>query len=234
MSDVVVWLETTGCNSCCRNDNSKFWCIVAWSGLMSEKIHLGEKHLRSVDPTLAELIPRYGPCSLMDSPRGHFHTLVWAIINQQLSVKAARTIERRVLDHLKTGDLQADHFHRVREQSLRGCGLSAAKVRYIRSLVSRVRSGQLKLEELDRLQDDEVAKILMDLPGIGRWTVDMLLMFSLGRMDVFPVGDLALRKSIRNHYRLDENVDIDVYHQIAEPWRPYRTIASWYYWAAVD
>lgn len=235
MPAVDVWLETPGGDRGSRDGDCQLWRIVGWHGLVIEqKIRRGEKHLRSVDPTLAELIPKYGPCSLTDSPRNHFHTLVWAIINQQLSVKAAQTIEQRVLDRLKTSSLEAQHFHRVQERSLRSCGLSGAKVRYIRSLVSEVRSGRLELEMLEHMPDDEVAQKLMALPGIGRWTVDMILMFSLGRLDVFPIGDLALRKSIRCHYRLDESAGIDAYRQMADAWRPYRTVASWYLWAAVD
>jgi DNA-3-methyladenine glycosylase II len=99
---------------------------------------------------------------------------------------------------------------------------------------SRVRRGVLDLEQLDALDDEQVAERLMGLPGVGRWTADMLLMFSLGRMDILPIGDLALRKSIRMHYRLPEDADADIYLEVAERWRPYRTVASWYCWAAVD
>jgi len=87
---------------------------------------------------------------------------------------------------------------------------------------------------LEQLEDEVVSEQLMALPGVGRWTADMLLMFSLGRLDILPIGDLALRKSIRMHYDLPEHAGQEVYLKIAENWRPYRTVASWYYWAAVD
>ncbi|MGB5534687.1 MAG: DNA-3-methyladenine glycosylase [Thiogranum sp.] len=201
---------------------------------MSSRIRKAERHLKSVDPTLAEVMLRYGPCTLMLDPRPHFHTLVWAIINQQLSVKAAQAIEARLQARLDAGIFQPGHFHRVHARTLRSCGLSGAKIRYIREIARRLRAGELDLKQLETLDDEQAAELLMDLPGVGRWTADMLLMFSLGRMDVLPVGDLALRKSIRLHYRLPVDVGHEVYLKLAEAWRPYRTIASWYYWAAVD
>ncbi|MGB5405940.1 MAG: hypothetical protein WBN43_04000 [Thiogranum sp.] len=201
---------------------------------MSSRIRKAERHLKSVDPTLAEVMLRYGPCTLMLDPRPHFHTLVWAIINQQLSVKAAQAIEARLQARLDAGIFQPGHFHRVHARTLRSCGLSGAKIRYIREIARRLRACELDLKQLETLDDEQAAELLMDLPGVGRWTADMLLMFSLGRMDVLPVGDLALRKSIRLHYRLSVDAGHEVYLKLAEAWRPYRTIASWYYWAAVD
>ena len=201
---------------------------------MNNRIRKAERHLKSVDPTLADVMQHHGPCTLMLDPRPHFHTLVWAIINQQLSVKAAQTIEARLQARLDTGIFQPGHFHRVHAHTLRSCGLSGAKIRYIREIVRRLRAGELDLEQLETLDDERASALLMDLPGVGRWTADMLLMFSLGRMDVLPIGDLALRKSIRLHYRLSADAGHEVYLELAEAWRPYRTIASWYYWAAVD
>ena len=201
---------------------------------MKERISKAERYLRAADPTLARVIERHGPCTLMVDPRPHFHTLVWAIINQQLSVKAAKTIEERLQARLRAELFEPEHFHRVHTRTLRSCGLSGAKIRYIREIARRSRAGELVLEQLDSLDDDEVSDLLMALPGVGQWTADMLLMFSLGRMDVLPIGDLALRKSIRMHYQLPLEAGREVYLQLAETWRPYRTIASWYYWAAVD
>ena len=198
--------------------------------------HIGkaERYLKRADPVLADVIGRHGPCTLMQKPGSHFHTLVWAIVNQQLSVRAAQTIESRLLDRFASSEFQPQHFRRVRQQTLRKCGLSGQKIRYIREISRRIDTGELDLEQLEILEDDQAAEMLMALPGIGRWTADMLLMFSLGRLDVLPVGDLALRKSIRVHYGLAEDAGHDVYLQVAECWRPYRTIASWYFLAAVD
>jgi len=201
---------------------------------INNHIQVGERCLRRADPILAELIRRHGPCTLMLDPKPHFHTLVWAIVNQQLSVKAAQTIEQRLLARLKTDTVEPAHLYRVREQTLRQCGLSGAKARYIREAARRVRAGELDLDALENLDDTTASEQLMALPGVGRWTADMLLMFSLGHLDVLPIGDLALRKSIQKHYRLAETDGAEACLAVAEAWRPYRSIASWYYWAAVD
>jgi DNA-3-methyladenine glycosylase II len=190
---------------------------------VNSRIRKAERHLKRVDPTLADVMQRHGPCTLMLDPRPHFHTLVWAIINQQLSVKAAQAIEARLQVRLDTGIFQPGHFYRVHAHTLRSCGLSAAKIRYVREIVRRLRAGELDLQQLEILDDEHASELLMDLP-----------VFSMGRMDVLPVGDLALRKSIRLHYRLPVDAGHEVYRELAEIWRPYRSIASWYYWAAVD
>ncbi|VAW78685.1 DNA-3-methyladenine glycosylase II [hydrothermal vent metagenome] len=201
---------------------------------MKKALRRAECYLAKADPVLARMIEQHGPCTLERDPHPRFHTLVWAIVNQQLSVKAARSIEGKLLKHFGSDVFHPEHFYRVRETTLRRCGLSGAKIRYIREIARRVRQEELDLHCLDTLDDERVAEILMDLPGIGQWTAEMLLMFSLGRMDVLPVGDLALRKSMRAHWGLDEDVPHDEYLVLAEAWRPYRTVASWYIWAAVD
>jgi DNA-3-methyladenine glycosylase II len=183
---------------------------------------------------MARLISRHGPCRLMQAPKPHFHTLVWAIINQQLSVKAARSIERRLLARLRTEIIEPRHFARIHDRSLRDCGLSAAKVRYIREASRKIRAGELDLDALETSDDQTAAEQLMQLPGVGRWTADMLLMFSLGHLDILPLGDLALRKSMRLLHDLAETAAVEDYLQLAECWRPYRSVASWYLWAAVD
>lgn len=198
------------------------------------RITEGERYLGKADHRLAALIKAHGPCTLMQDPSPHFHTLVWAIINQQLSVKAAKTIELRLLDCLDTDIVEPAHLHGVRESSLRACGLSSAKIRYIREAARRVRAGRLDLDALENLDDEAASAALMALPGVGRWTADMLLMFSLGHLDVLPLGDLALRKSLQSLYKLDENAMPEAGERVAERWRPYRSVASWYLWAAVD
>lgn len=201
---------------------------------MSRQIRAAERHLARVDPVLARLIDAHGPCTLMRDARPQFHTLIWAVINQQLSVRAAKSIEARLLQRLGAEHFLPEHLNKLRECELRGCGLSAAKVRCIREISSRVQCGRLDLEQLEKLDDQQAAQRLVELPGIGQWTADMLLMFALGRLDVLPIGDLALRRSIKLHYGLADDARDVAYLEIARPWRPYRTVASWYYWAAVD
>jgi DNA-3-methyladenine glycosylase II len=201
---------------------------------LTDRIRNAERHLRRAEPVLAGLIDRHGPCTLMRDPMPHFHTLVWAIVNQQLSVKAAQSILQKLQQRLRAEIIQPDHLPRVRDTSLRKCGLSAAKIRYIREAGRRVRAGELDLDALESVDDETASAILMDLPGVGRWTADMLLMFSLGHLDILPLGDLALRKSIRLHHGISEAADVGDYLDVADHWRPYRSVASWYYWAAVD
>jgi DNA-3-methyladenine glycosylase II len=201
---------------------------------MSRQMRAAERHLARADQVLARLIDEHGPCTLLHDPRSHFHTLVWAIINQQLSVKAARSIEARLQERLGVLQFEPQHLYRPREATLRRCGLSGAKVRYIREISRRMLSGSLDLQCLEDMDDQQAAQALMRLPGIGQWTADMVLMFSLRRLDVLPIGDLALRRSIRIHHKLPEGARDALFLGVAEPWRPYRTVASWYYWAAVD
>jgi len=205
---------------------------------MQQKIRKAENILRRSDPVMARLIERHGPCtlfaadSLIRMPR--FHVLVWAIINQQLSVRAARSIELKLLA-LHPGDcFDRRRISRLDDSLLAGCGLSRQKIRYLRSLCDAVESGLLSLAGLDRMENTAIADLLLKLPGIGPWTVDMFLMFSLGRLDVLPLGDLALRNAFALHYPLPLRPVVDDYHAIADAWRPYRSVSSWYLWAAVD
>jgi len=205
---------------------------------MQKALRTAENALQMSDPVIARLIEHHGPCtlysenSLIHKPR--FHVLVWAIINQQLSVASARSIETRL-----SGLMQSDHFdldaiRQLDDPQLASCGLSRQKIRYIRTLCNAVGDGEIELHRLSRLDEQQVYAALSTLPGIGPWTVDMFLMFSLGRLDVLPLGDLALRKSIEHHYDLPAKPSIRDYHVIADRWRPYRTVSSWYLWAAVD
>lgn len=190
------------------------------------------------DPVIAALIEQYGPCrlyaanSLIHKP--HFHVLTWAIINQQLSVASARSIENKLCMALASQTFELDSLRDLNHKQLATCGLSKQKIRYLRALCDAVDSGNLNLELLASMENQAIADILSALPGIGPWTVDMFLMFSLGRLDVLPLGDLALRKSIEHHYQLPPNPTLQDYHVVADRWRPYRTVSSWYLWAAVD
>ena len=194
--------------------------------------------LQGSDPVMAALIERHGPCTLFAENslvhRPHFHVLAWAIINQQLSVASAASIERKLMTLLQCEVFEPDAVCRLKDQRLTACGLSRQKIRYLRALCDAVRGGEIKLETMADMDNETVAEVLTALPGIGPWTVDMFLMFSLGRLDVLPLGDLALRKSIEHHYALPARPAIEDYHAVADAWRPYRTISSWYLWAAID
>jgi DNA-3-methyladenine glycosylase II len=201
-------------------------------------IKQAELHLSQCDKTLAGLIDRFGPCRLYDSNalihKPAFHALVWAIINQQLSVAAARSIECKLITLHRGDTFRQATIDRLNDDQLNACGLSRQKIRYLRTLCHAVHSRQLKLNQLEELDDKKVAEILISLPGIGPWTIDMFLMFALARLDVLPLGDLALRKAIISIYDIDINNNLIRFEQISQRWKPYRTVASWYLWCSID
>ena len=205
---------------------------------MQKTLRTAEIELQMSDPVIARLIEQHGPCTLFSKNslihKPHFHVLVWAIINQQLSVASARSIEDKLADQLKSETFALDPIQVLDDQHLAACGISRQKIRYIRTLCDAISSGEIDLKKIKKMDNERVFDTLSALSGIGPWTVDMFLMFSLGRLDVLPLGDLALRKSIEHHYELPNNPAIQDYHAIADRWRPYRTVSSWYLWAAVD
>jgi DNA-3-methyladenine glycosylase II len=197
------------------------------------------EHLRTADPTLRELIDGLGPDGLGDPRRGlnpadHYGALVRSIVGQQLSTKAARAIYTRLTDRFggrppTPAEILADDPDALRAAA----GLSRAKVSFLRSLAEHVVEGSLDLEHLGQLSDDEVAAELVAVKGLGPWSADMFLMFQLQRPDILPVGDLGIRNAIKLHYGLDELPSPAEMEQIAEPWRPHRTLASLYLWRSL-
>jgi DNA-3-methyladenine glycosylase II len=184
------------------------------------------------DPILGAAIKRIGNCGMAARQRhDHLTALVGAIVGQQLSTKAASTIFQRVqaLVPPERG-LTAVGLDGLDDSALRGAGLSRQKVGYLRDLCARVIDGRLRLDELDALPDEAVIERLVAVKGFGRWTAEMFLMFRLHRPDVLPVGDLGIVKAIRKLYRLRMVPTPKRMLSIGEPWRPYRSVASWYLW----
>ncbi len=201
-------------------------------------IKQAERHLCANDAVMAQLIEQHGPCAMFDDNallhKTPFHVMVWAIINQQLSVASARGIEQRLLAWHRGDTFVRRTIEQLSDATLAKCGLSRQKIRYLRALCQAVSTRQLQLASLRRKSNEEVAESLITLPGVGPWTIDMFLMFSLARLDVLPLGDLALRKSISLHYDIDSTRYNNKLAAISRHWRPYRTIASWYLWCAID
>ena len=191
-------------------------------------------HLRKTDSVMAKIIEQCDPVTLGKSKPPHYHALVSAIINQQLSVKAGRTIEKRLLDKHGGRFFTAEKILELKFITIRECGLSKNKVRYICTLAKAITDGELNFRKLVRKNDEEIRDELIRYPGIGQWSVDMFLMFCLRRLDIFPVGDLAIRRSMQQYYQLNDGVKHDKYIEIAEAWRPYRSIASFYLWKMSD
>lgn len=189
-----------------------------------------------VDPVLGTVVRAVGPCRLRERRRSdHLTALVSAIVNQQLSTRAAATIFGRLLALFPDGEIpDAAAIAGLDDASLRGAGLSRQKVGYLRDLCARIGDGRLRLDELDVLPDEVVAERLTAVRGFGPWTAHMFLMFRLHRPDVLPVGDLGIVTAVQRLYRLGKRPDPQRLAKIGEPWRPYRTVASWYLWRSLE
>jgi DNA-3-methyladenine glycosylase II len=186
-----------------------------------------ERHLRQSCRIMARLIAQHGPCPLADREFRPFQTLANSIISQQLSAKAADTIERRVLA-IVPGFTPAG-FLAVPTEALRAAGLSAAKARYIGELAQRVSDGRLNLEGMQQTPDADVIAALVELPGIGQWTAEMFLIFGLRRPDVLSLGDAGLQRSARLLFGDDAKLE-----HVGQSWRPFCSVASWYLWRHLD
>lgn len=196
-------------------------------------------HLRDADPVLAALIESVG--ALPDAREGrpdrddHYGALVRSITGQQLSVLAARSIYARLTARFggrppTPGEILADDPEELRAAA----GLSRAKVGYLRSLAEHVLSGELELARLDELPDEQVIAELVAVKGLGAWTAHMFLMFHLERPDVLPVGDLGIRRAMERAYGLPALPAPAPMEQIAQPWRPHRTLACRYLWRSLQ
>ena len=194
-------------------------------------IQEAERHLSQSDAIMAQLVATHGACSFAHRTDEPFSTLVRSIISQQLSAKVANTIESRITA-LVPAPFDPERMLAVPIETLREAGLSSRKATYIHALAERLLSGRLDFDELVALSDEAVITALTDLPGIGRWTAEMFLIFGLKRMDVLALGDSGLCRSARMLYP-DVQQD-SILEAVSEPWRPYRSVASWYLWKHLD
>jgi DNA-3-methyladenine glycosylase II len=199
------------------------------------------KQLAASDPTMAALMARIGKIDLAtrlarrkeERPNDAYGALLRAIVGQQLSTKAARTIYGRVLDLFDGSTPSPEQLLEAEESDLRGAGLSGRKVEYVRDLASHVIDGELELERLDQLDDEEVIEEIVAVRGLGVWTAEMFLMFHLERPDVLSGGDLGIRKAVQIEYGLKEMPPPAKVLEIGEPWRPHRSLASLYLWESL-
>jgi DNA-3-methyladenine glycosylase II len=184
------------------------------------------------------LVERLGPLSLRSArrpgrPTDAYGTLVRAIVGQQLSTRAADTIYGRVVGLFGGEAPPPPALIAADPDDLRAAGLSRAKVAYLRDLAERVEDGDLDLDRLSQLSDEQVSEQLTAVKGIGQWSADMFLIFHLGRPDVLAVGDLGIRHAVELAYGLPERPDAKRVTVIAEPWRPYRSLACLYLWTSL-
>jgi DNA-3-methyladenine glycosylase II len=190
-------------------------------------------HLRRADPVLDRLIGSFGLVT-RELDRPPFYALLAAIVGQQISVKAAAAIMGRLLALFPAGHaVDAATLASVPYEQLRAAGLSNAKAQYVHDLAEKVSTGMVDLGRLPLLPDEQVIETLVQVKGIGRWTAEMFLIFSLARLDVLPVDDLGLRASIQRNYDLEQLPKAAQIRALAEPWQPYRTIATLYFWESL-
>lgn len=192
-------------------------------------------HLRRVDPKFGAVIDAVGGCRYAPREEGtHFGALVRSIVYQQLSGKAAGTIHGRLRALYDDRDPTPAELLATPEATLRGVGLSRQKMSYLLDLAARVERGELPLDAVHELGDDELTTALVQVKGIGRWTAQMFLMFRLGRADVLPDLDLGIQKGLQRAYGLRKMPTPKDVLRHGEKWAPYRTIASWYLWRLLD
>lgn len=199
------------------------------------------KALAASDPTMAALIERIGPIDIAtrlsrrkeERPVDAYGALLRAIVGQQLSTKAARTIYLRVVDLFGGTTPSPEQLLEASEEDLRACGLSGRKTEYVRDLASHVLSGELELDRLEELGDEEVIEEIVAVRGLGQWTAEMFLLFHLERPDILSGGDLGIRKAIQVEYGLEEMPPPKRVIEIGEPWRPHRSLASLYLWESL-
>ena len=204
---------------------------------LSFDLRVAEAHIRTADPKLAAVIDLHGPCRIdPDGLMSPFAALVRSIAYQQLTGKAASTIHGRVLTlyrprrHPRPEDVLA-----TADDRLRGAGLSRAKILAVKDLAAKTLDGTVPtLARLKRLDDEEIVERLSSVRGVGRWTVEMLLIFRLGRPDVLPATDYGVRKGFQRTFRTRGLPSPAQVLKRGERWRPYRSIASWYLWRSLE
>ncbi len=186
-------------------------------------------HLKNADSKLAPVISRVGPFTLRPHS-DRFGMLVRSIISQQVSTKAAQAIRKKLEGFMLPEPISAESLSRKTAEELRTVGLSGQKASYLLDLSAHVLDERLVLNTIGRKSDAEIIEVLTAVKGIGEWTAQMFLIFALGRMDVFPHADFGLRSALRILHELEDLPDKTTSLRLAEPWRPYASVATWYCW----
>jgi DNA-3-methyladenine glycosylase II len=191
------------------------------------------QYLCKVDSNLEGIIKIVGKYSI-NIRNDPFQSLVESIIYQQLAGKAANAIYNRFINYYNNKQITPTLILNSPNDNLKKVGLSNRKIDYLKDLALHVYDGRINLEELPKMNDEEIINKLVNVKGIGRWTSEMFLIFSLGRQDILPVTDLGVRKAIQKVYSLSELPKPNIMIEIAKPWRPYRSIATWYLWKSLS
>jgi DNA-3-methyladenine glycosylase II len=200
-----------------------------------EILRTAEAHLRRRDKKLARVIDAHGPCTIGGKRIDPFHVLCSSIISQQLSSRAADTIQARVALAAKAGKrFRPLHFMGLSPEALRACGLSNAKAKWLKAVAEVHHADAAYFRKLGKLDDEAAIETLDALPGIGRWTAEMFLIFAMDRLDIFSLGDAGLRRGLNLIHNRGEKLDDEASLAITARWAPYRSIGSWYLWRMAD
>ena len=208
----------------------------------AQQIKTARLHLQKSDPVMRKLLKQLGPFTARAS-LDRLGALVDSILSQQISTAAAETIKGRFRAAYQQRATEMGYSIRQTRwevlvsfdrAALHTLGVSPQKAGYLIDLAEKVSRGVVDLPRINRLSDEDVVHQLIQVKGIGRWTAQMFLIFSLARMDILPTDDLGLRKAIGQQYSMDEMPTVECIHQIANPWRPYTTVATWYLWRSLE
>jgi DNA-3-methyladenine glycosylase II len=192
----------------------------------------GQRYLSRVDPVLKKIIKKVGPCTLKRR-KDYFVVLCKSIFSQQISVKVAAVLFHRFRNQFpmrRPTPARVIELFTKPEETINRVGLSRQKQAYILDLARHFESGKLRTSRFAKMSDEEIIEALVEVKGIGRWTAEMFLMMVLNRPDVYPVDDLGLRKNIQRAYGLKETPKAAELIAMGEKWRPYRSLATWYFW----
>lgn len=184
------------------------------------------------DPVMSGIIKRVGPCELRPTKQ-YFLTMCESILAQQLAIAAARTITRRFCELFPRKRPTPEAVAALTDEQFRSAGVSPQKLRYLRDLAEKFAGGHIPTRRIGGMEDDAVVEALTQVKGVGVWTAQMFLIFVLNRPDVWPVDDFGLRRAIQLAYGMRKPPDAKRMLKHAEPWRPYRTVASWYLWKSL-
>ena len=201
---------------------------------MSGEYNKSIKYIISVDPILAKVAKIIPPLDFNAKFEDPFLSLTESIVSQQLSVKVSDVIFARLQSLFPNRTITPEAILEIKDQSIRDVGLSWAKISYIKDLAKKTLDREIKLDSINDLRDEEIINELTKVKGIGRWTVEMFLIFNLGRMDIFSFGDLGLSRAIQRLYGLNNLPTKEEAERISGVWKPYRSIASRYLWRSLE
>ena len=202
-------------------------------GTTTENSQAIARRIVRIEPKFREVVTKFGPAPIGARPSkiSNFQALAESILGQQLSVKAAATITERVIQ-AAGGRMDPAGIAKLTPSRLRSAGCSAAKARAISELAQVVADGDLPIRSLDKKSDEAIMELLLPLYGVGRWTVEMFLIFQLGRSDVWPTGDLGVRRGWEKLYKMKREVEIDELEKLGAKFAPHRSHLAWYCWRA--